>query len=62
MIKLGDTVRDSISGFEGVATARAEYLHNTPAVQVTGKVYDPAKGPVSQWIDEARLTTLAPAA
>lgn len=34
-IKLGDKVRDRVSGFTGVATGRAEYLYTTPTVQVT---------------------------
>lgn len=34
-VKLGDRVRSSISGFSGVATAKCEYLHGNPQIQVT---------------------------
>jgi hypothetical protein len=35
-IKLGSKVRDVISGFMGIAAARAEYLHNQDSIGIRG--------------------------
>lgn len=57
-IKLGSKVRDSITGFTGIATSRTEYLHGCVHVGVTptelkdGKPIDP------QWFDEQRVELL----
>jgi hypothetical protein len=54
-IKLGNTVTDNITGFQGVAVSRTEYLHGCArvAVQPTnlhdGKPVDP------QFFDELQL-------
>lgn len=56
MIKLGDKVKDSVTGFVGVATARAEYMNGciqyeiTPNGLIEGKVGD------SYWMDEQRVS------
>ena len=52
MVKLGERYRDTISGFEGVATSRSEYLHGCVRVGLeTGK-----DGELKQeWFDEQRL-------
>jgi hypothetical protein len=34
MIPLGCTVRDVITGFTGIVTARTEYLYSTPILRV----------------------------
>lgn len=34
-IKLGDRVRSTVSGFEGILTAKSEALHGVPQGQVT---------------------------
>lgn len=34
-IELGDYVRSSVSGFQGIATARCSYLHGNTQIQVT---------------------------
>lgn len=51
--RLGERYRDGISGYEGTATARAEYLHGCPQVKletvIDGK-------PDHAWIDEPRLS------
>ncbi len=47
---LGKDVRDSVSGFAGVATARAEYLHGPSRVQIE------RRGDAEpRWFDEARV-------
>ena len=53
-IKLGSKVRDTITGFSGVATARSGYLHGSPRVLVEGRVT--AEGRLnSDWFEESRL-------
>ena len=52
MVKLGDKVQDSISGFEGVAVSRTEYLYGCVRVGVEGK----KKPGESYYFDEQRLT------
>lgn len=58
MVNLGDKVKDSISGFIGIATGRSEYLYGcvricvTPAEMKDGKPIDPL------WFDEDQLSLL----
>ena len=52
MVKLGKQYKDSISGFEGVAISRTEYLYGCVRVGLEGK----AKPGESLWFDEQRLT------
>lgn len=55
MLKLGERVKDKITGFEGVAVARCEYLNGCISIQVQptelkdGNMVKPA------WIDETQL-------
>lgn len=54
MIELGNKVKDTITGFMGIATARCEYLHGCVCFEVTGKLRDKqVMDPV--WFDESRL-------
>jgi len=56
-IKLGEIVRDSISGFEGVAVARAEYLNGCISYQVEpARLNEDGSIPKAEWFDEQRLT------
>ncbi len=54
MIKLGEHYKDKITGFEGIATAKSEFLNGCkrvllePAVSKEGKLTE-------EWIDEQRL-------
>lgn len=58
-IKLGTTVRDVITGFEGVVTGRAEYLTGCAQVQVVPRVLDKdGKRRDSEWFDEQRVSPL----
>jgi len=55
-IYLGDEVKDSISGFKGIATGRAEYLTGCVQVLVAKKSQKFEEGkPTECWIDEQRL-------
>lgn len=54
-ISLGDKVKDTVTGFEGVATTHAKHLHGCdrwwlePGVDKDGKVMD------GRWVDEPAL-------
>lgn len=59
LVKLGDSVRDSISGFEGVVTARSEQLYSTPKVFVEACLPgDDGRVLPGEWFDEARVETI----
>ena len=59
MIRLGLEVKDKITGFTGIVTARINYLTGcdryavTPPVDKDGKVRD------GEWFDEGRLMILS---
>lgn len=53
MIKLGTKVRDKETKFEGVVTARAEYLHENPRVMV--EAVDNTGRPIEWWYEENRV-------
>lgn len=52
MVKLGVKVKDSITGFMGVAVSRTEYLYGCVRVGVEGE----AKPGEIYYFDEQRLT------
>ena len=54
-IKLGDVVRDSVSGFEGLAVARTEWLYGCVRYGVEARALREGKLIEAQWFDEARL-------
>lgn len=37
-IKLGDKVRDKVSGYEGIATSRTEYLNGCFQIEITARL------------------------
>ena len=53
-IKLGDKVRDNISGLEGIAVARTEWLHGCIRIAVQPEAKD-NKVPDSVTFDEPQL-------
>jgi hypothetical protein len=54
-INLGDKVKDTITGYTGVVTGLATYLHSAAAAQVTSaELKDGAT--VEEWINVGRLT------
>jgi hypothetical protein len=56
MIKLGNHVKDSITGFAGVATARTEHLYGCVQICVEPAGLEPdGKLIKSEWFDEQRL-------
>ena len=54
-VKLGDTVRDTITGFKGVATGVVDYLTGCRQFLVNPPVDDKGDVRKSQWFDEDRL-------
>ena len=58
MIELGKKVKDSITGFEGIAIARIEYLNGCISVEVRPtKLSSEGKMIDAEWIDEQNLIT-----
>lgn len=53
MIKLGVKVRDKETNFEGLVTARAEYLYERPSVLV--EAIDSTGRPIEWWYKEERV-------
>ncbi len=50
-ISLGDTVRDIVTGFTGIATARVEYLNGCKQICIKPKVAENGKMPDGEYID-----------
>lgn len=55
MVKLGDEVKDEVSGFQGIAVARTEYLNGCVQFEVQPKVNEKMELPDSCFIDEQQL-------
>lgn len=62
MIKLGDKVRDRISGYEGIATGKFEYINGCVRWGVQAKVDKEGKMPDTMVIDEGQLEVVKKAA
>lgn len=60
-INLGDLCRDSVTGFEGVATVRSEYISGCARVGLQPKVDGDGKIPDAQHFDEPMLTVVTSA-
>jgi len=54
-IKLGSRVKDTISGLEGIATGRTEYLFGCVRIQVTPQKVKDGAAVEGQWLDEDQL-------
>jgi hypothetical protein len=61
MIHLGDKVRDTVTGFEGLALGRAVYLYHATEWQVhpTALKSDDGSIIVSVWLAEGRLEVVS---
>tara|TARA_Y100000310_G_scaffold314646_1_gene364221 strand:- start:810 stop:1070 length:261 start_codon:yes stop_codon:yes gene_type:complete len=55
MVRLGDKVRDPITGFEGVAVSSHYYLHGCARISVQPPVDKEGKLPEIQSFDEPQL-------
>lgn len=54
-IALGKEYRDRITGFQGVAVARAEYIDQPPAAGLQAPCMDTSKAPDTVWFAQSRL-------
>ena len=54
-IELGQTVKDKVTGFQGVVTGKAEYLYGCTTIGVTPKVGKDGKTAEAEWFDEPSL-------
>lgn len=54
-MKLGDVVRDKISGFSGVATCRLDYLNGCVRWAVSPRILHEAKPVDAQYFDDEQL-------
>lgn len=59
-VELGSKVKDSITGFKGVAIARCTYLYGCVHVQVEASTLTDGKS-VTEWFDEQRLSAASKA-
>lgn len=59
-IVLGSKVRDQITGFEGIATSRIEYITGCVQFGVLPPIKADGAYPNCEYIDEQRLDVLAP--
>lgn len=62
MIELGKKYRDTITGLEGIALVRCEYLHGVERVELQPVVDKDGKLPTALWIESSRLEPIAEAA
>lgn len=54
-IELGQQVKDRVTGFVGIATARIEYLNGCVQFCVKPKMTEPGKMPDGEYIDDGQL-------
>lgn len=59
MIKLGDKVKDKISGFTGIAVSRIEYINGCIQYGVKPRVKKNGEMPDIQYIDEKQLSIIS---
>lgn len=57
-IKLGNKVRDLITGYEGVATAKVEYINGCIQYCVKPKIGADGKMPDPEYIDSQQLEVI----
>ncbi len=60
MIKLGDKVKDPITGFNGTAVSRIEYLYGCIRIGIQGPVDKGGKVPDPVYFDEPQLENIKP--
>ncbi len=60
-IKLGQNVRDRVTGFAGIATGRSEFITGCTRIGVTPKVGKDGKLIEAEWFDEPMLEVIGKA-
>ena len=58
MVNLGDEVRDTLSGFRGIAIARHIYLHGCERISIQPPVDKEGKLPETACFDEPQLEVI----
>jgi len=58
MIKLGDKVKDSVSGFEGIAVSRHSYLQGCDRISIQPPIDKDGKLPDSATFDEGQVAII----
>ena len=58
MIKLGSLVKDSFTGFTGIATAYTEWLYGCTRICIEPKELKDGKPIEAQWFDEQRVEVI----
>lgn len=61
-IELGSKVRDSVTGFTGIAMGRSTFMTGCDRIGIQPPVGDDGKLPEAQWFDEPLVDVLAPPA
>lgn len=61
IVSLGDEVRDVISGFQGIAVARTDWIHGCIRINVQPAVDSEGKLPESVSFDEPQLEVITAA-
>lgn len=59
-VKLGDLVRDKITGYTGIAVARTEWLHGCVRVTVQSQELKDGKPVETSTFDEPQLAIVGP--
>jgi len=54
-IKFGDKVRDKLTGFEGIVTARIQYIYGCIQYEVKPTIDEDGNQRKHDWIDENQL-------
>jgi hypothetical protein len=57
-IELGDIVRDTITGFEGVAVATTEWLNGCRRISIQPQKLHDGKPIESDWFDETQVAVV----
>ena len=55
MIKLGQKVKDKVTGFQGIAITKCIYLNGCIQYSVQPPVNEKGESPKSNWVDEGQL-------
>lgn len=58
MVKLGNKVKDNITGFTGIATGRTEWLYGCARICIEPQELKDGKPIDSCWFDEQRVVVL----
>ena len=57
-IKVGQKVRDTITGLEGIVVARSEYLHGCVRVAIQAQEVKDGKPVDPYWVDEPQVEVI----